>query len=70
MKMSRVELDTVDFSEPGLQTFLKENQIQTRIITKRGPSGWPLIEYRGSKNCLKELIHFFWLDDNLWNDIH
>ncbi len=67
--MANVQLDVLDLDEPELQTFLKENQIETKVIANQGPSGWPLVEFRGTINHLREMILFFWADTDLWDFI-
>lgn len=67
--MANVRLDTLNLDEPELQTFMAENKITTKIIANQGPSGWPLVEYHGNVNRLKEMIHFFWMDDYLYRGI-
>jgi len=67
--MARVTLDTVEPNDETLQAFLTENQIDAIVIQKCSSNGWPEIEYRGTKNALKEMIHSFWNDDDLWEYI-
>ena len=68
--MAKVEIDTVGPNNPEFIEYLETLNITAVCIDENGPgSSWPLYEYAGTVNALKEMIHFWWDNDDLWDFI-
>ena len=65
-----IELDTTDYDNKLFQDFLKRNDIKSKVINPKGPGGgWPVIEYSGTKRALEQMVHQFFGDDDLKDEI-
>jgi hypothetical protein len=58
-----IVLDTAELTDSNFQSWIRSNNIQTEVITKRGMSGLPVVKYVGDYDTLVDMVNTFFLSD-------
>lgn len=51
-----IDIDAADPSAPGLAKLLKKNKVKMKIVSKKGPNGFPLVKLTGTRKDLEKVL--------------